>query len=373
MDATGPIARRFPLIARHRPACAPLTVRVAGLRSLADDAARTGDLATASTVHNQAALLASDLGLPDLARHWCHRHAAAYLRACPLPAHDARRALEPLVNLARLHLRAGNGDHALDLLTTLNQAVTTRADTTVDGLLVPATTLTATDNDHQELRRWLWTVLLADGTRALTSAGRWHDAHTHLQRHNGIGQRMLDGRQVAVIAHLVAGEPHHALTLLARTAPGEPWENAVTSCLTVLARDHANQPPEPDRTTMFSRYHQLDPTTHPTVFHTRLSLTIIDAAGGVNAHPTARRTAAALIDRTTSSRDGYAARDVLAHDDCNAMLSPDQQQHLTDTLTASGLGCNEIPAVLTSELSAALATSEEVLSTVLHSPATAPR
>lgn len=38
-------------------------------------------MARASAVHNRAALLASDCGLPDLAREWCHRHADAYLRA----------------------------------------------------------------------------------------------------------------------------------------------------------------------------------------------------------------------------------------------------------------------------------------------------
>ena len=73
-------------------------------------------------------------GLPKLAREWCHRHAAAYLRAHPLGAQAARHALEPLVNLARLHIRDGKSDAAFQLLDALYKAVTSRADTVIDGL-----------------------------------------------------------------------------------------------------------------------------------------------------------------------------------------------------------------------------------------------
>ncbi|EKX61085.1 hypothetical protein STRIP9103_03985 [Streptomyces ipomoeae 91-03] len=68
------------------------------------------DQGRASAVYNQAALIASDLGLPDLAREMCHQHAAAYLHACPLPGMSAIRGLEPVVNLARLQIRAGHAD-----------------------------------------------------------------------------------------------------------------------------------------------------------------------------------------------------------------------------------------------------------------------
>lgn len=69
------LARRFPLVARSRPPCAPLDARVGELCRLADSAARSTDPTAASAVYNQAALLASDAGLPELARTWCHRHA----------------------------------------------------------------------------------------------------------------------------------------------------------------------------------------------------------------------------------------------------------------------------------------------------------
>lgn len=86
MDPYASIARRFPLISRFRPACLPLPQRVRALVELSATAQTKADQGLASAVYNQAALLASDLGLPDLARQWCHQHAAAYLHATPSPA-----------------------------------------------------------------------------------------------------------------------------------------------------------------------------------------------------------------------------------------------------------------------------------------------
>jgi ATP/maltotriose-dependent transcriptional regulator MalT len=115
-----------------------------------------------------------------------------------MDARTARLALEPIVNLARLHIRTGDGDTAFYLIDTLCQAITDRVDTVIDGIAVPAATLTDTDDQHRDMRQWLWTVHLADGTRALTSTGRWPDAEAHLRRRNDIGHRMFDGRQVWV-------------------------------------------------------------------------------------------------------------------------------------------------------------------------------
>lgn len=66
MVPTGQFARRFPLVARPCPACLPLVRRVADLCERAHQAERDSDLAAASAVHNLAALLASDCGLPQL-------------------------------------------------------------------------------------------------------------------------------------------------------------------------------------------------------------------------------------------------------------------------------------------------------------------
>ncbi|MGH3938127.1 MAG: hypothetical protein ACRDTG_05755 [Pseudonocardiaceae bacterium] len=368
MDPTGPIARRFPLIARPRPTCAPLRQRVADLRDRAHAAERDGDMAAASAVHNLAALLASDVGLPDLARQYCHQHAMVYLQARPLSALAAIRALEPLVNLARLHIRDGNGEHAFTLLDALYTAVASRADTTIDSIAVPAATLTTSLDAHQQLQRWLWAVLLATGARALASAGRWNQACIQLHRHKGIGRRILDGRQVAILAHATAGDTGSALTLLADTLSGEPWENTVTACLTALCRQHTDQPAQRDIATLLDRYRHLDTNPGLAVFHTRLGLSVIDAAGGI-AHPAARRIATNLLHHATTTRDGYTARDLLDHDGCASMLTDHQTHDLTETMNACALGHRAIPTPLRADLSTTLDTSEAVLThTLTHHP-----
>ncbi|WP_405394929.1 hypothetical protein [Microbispora hainanensis] len=350
---------RFPLVARPRPACAPLEARVRHLCDLACSAERSSDRSTASAVFNQAALLASDLGLPELARDWCHQHAAIYLRVRPLDGTAARYALEPLVNLVRLRIRAGDGTGAFEMLNSLYEAVATSTDTVIDGLTVPVSELTATADDHQELLRWLWTVHLADGTRALTSAARWQDALDHLRHHNGIGQRMLDGRQVAVIAHALAGELVAARDLLEVTQPGEPWEDAVTACLAVLCRPQGSE--SEVLSTLLERYRRLDHAAPGlVVFRTRLGLSIIDAVGGMEC-PEVRGLANGLTTWVVASQDGYAARELLGHPGFATSLGEDDTVALTHILNMSGLGHGRLPEALMSKLVAALATSSSAI------------
>ncbi|WP_034090747.1 hypothetical protein [Streptacidiphilus albus] len=356
MDPLGQIASRFPLVARTRPACIPLEQRVAHLCDLAEAARRDSDPAAACAVHNLAALLASDCALPDLARQWCHRQADVLLRAHPLGAQDARHALEPLVNLARLHIRDGQGERAADLIDTLYEAVSTRTDTTIDGITVPASHLTATEEDHCDVRGWLWAVMLATGARALALCGRWDQARTRLLAHRGIGNRMLDGRQVDVIAHAVAGDTRGALTLLETTAPGEPWEQTVTACLTLLCRSE-DMNPRP----LLDRYLALD-TSAPglAVFHARLALAIFDLAE-TRDPAGARRIATALASLAATTRDGYAARDLLQHRRCSALLAESQRQDLSALVDACALGSRSIPAGLGTQIATALDSSERVI------------
>src|SRR5699024_9495644 len=110
MALTLHLGRRFPLVARRRPSCPPLQDRVSDLElraHAADDPVKT------TAVLNLAALLASDAGEHALARTWCHTHARTWLSRLPGTGKEAIHALEPVVNLARLHLRAGRGDDAL--------------------------------------------------------------------------------------------------------------------------------------------------------------------------------------------------------------------------------------------------------------------
>jgi hypothetical protein len=363
MDPTGPAVRRFPLIARPRPACLPLPARVRALTDLAAQAQREAYRGIASSVFNQAALLASDLGLPDLARQWCRRHAAAYLNACPLNGMDAVRALEPVVNLARLRIRDGQEHHGYKLLRALNETVTSGSTANFDGIVVPGN-LTATDPDRQEVCQWLWRVIIADGTRALTTAGRWHDALSHLQQHHGIGQRMLDGRQVAVLARATTGDYDGAHDILASTAPGEPWENTVTACLTALCRQPTWQPHGADLDVLTRTYRDLDFRPGLAVFRTRLLLTAVDAARQVH-HPAIRIHATALADQIAQLRDGYAAREILSHHACLRLLTSGQTDCLTATVKRCALGSQTMPPKYHADLEALLDSSEALITRTL--------
>ncbi|WP_329317980.1 hypothetical protein [Streptomyces sp. NBC_01262] len=363
MDPNGPIARRFPLVARVRPVCLPLPARVGKLAELADTAEREAYQGAASSVFNQAALMASDLGLPDLARRWCHRHAAAYLQARPLIGMDAIRGLEPLVNLARLHIRAGRGDEGHRMLRALYEAVTEGTAAVLDGIAVP-TDLTATDADRQEVRQWLWRVIIADGTRALTAAGRWQDALAHVKQHHGIGKHMLDGRQVAVLARATTGDHDKAQRLLAETIPGDPWENAVTACLTALCIAPDRRPASHEIEALLVCCRRVDFQPDLVVFHTRLALSAVDAAGR-SGHAGVQKEASELVDRIVKVGDGYAARDVLAHDGCANMLSERQTRCLAEVVDACALGSRTLPAGLRGDLSTALGISEAVITGTL--------
>ncbi|WP_455357165.1 hypothetical protein [Streptomyces sp. SYSU K217416] len=367
MDPHGPIARRFPLVARFRPACLPLPTRVRALVELADTAVKQSDQGLASAVYNQAALIASDLGLPTLAREMCHQHAAAYLRACPLPAMSAIRGLEPIVNLARLQIRAGHADEGRQRLLDLYEAVGAGAAAEFDGIAVPAD-LTATAEHRREVRAWLWRVLLADGTRTLTTLGRWAEALAHIEQHRGVGKRILDGRQVAVLAALTTGNTTRAAVLLADTTSGDPWEQAVTACLTVLCRREAMQSVEHHLADLVNTYLKRDGEHGMTVFDTRLGLTVLDAVDSAKA-PAARHVVENLHRRAADTNDGYAAHEILAHPLFTVLATDRQAQHCRDLVHACALGAGAFPDELNDELTAALHTSDSVIRDSL-SPAT---
>ncbi|AXI79783.1 hypothetical protein [Peterkaempfera bronchialis] len=353
------IAQRFPLVARPRPTCLPLPQRVHALAELADDAGKQGDPGLASTVYNQAALVASDVGVPATARAMCHQHAAAYLHAAPLPSSAAIRALEPLVNLARLQLRAGQTDDGRQRLLELFDAVTTGSAIRVEGITVPAD-LVANAADRHDVRSWLWSVLLADGTRALTTAGRWGEALAHIETHRGVGQRMLDGRQVAVLAALTSGNTLEAGSLLAHAVPGEAWEEAVTGCLTVLCRRVSGQPWRRSLRDLVTTYLERPDRDDTAVFDTRLGLAVLDVVGS-GKDPVARLVVTELHRRTIKTTDGYAAREVLSHPLFIALATDREARDCRALLHACSLEAGVLPTELGDQLTAALRTSDRVI------------
>ncbi|WP_261575475.1 hypothetical protein [Frankia gtarii] len=362
MDRLTSAGRRFPLVARPRPICAPLETRIREVSALAQyAAASTGpDAVTlAAEAHNKAALIASDVGLPDLARALCKRQFDVYQAAGPWDGQTARHALEPLVNLARLHIRDGHGERAHDLLDGLFRAVRDRGDTIIDGIPISGEQLAAPQEQHRELCRWLWAVLLADGTRALAAAGRWERAAAHADEHRGIGRRLLDGRQTTVLAHCAAGRLTATQTVLDESEMSEPWEHAVAACLTVLRHRSARRPADRAAALMIQNYLELLAEADFVVFQTRLGLSVIDLAGSVTS-PTAHTVAARLAQEALTVGDGIAARSILDHEGCRAALSSGQRDELIAVVQSAGIGRGVIPASLRADLMAAVETSEAV-------------
>jgi hypothetical protein len=268
---------------------------------------------------------------------------------------DRELALEPLINLGRLHAR--NGDHAsaLHLTGTLLTAVRHQEAACIDGIPADFGGLTRTPDDHREVTRWLQAVLLADRTRALAQAGRWDQALQHVHDHHGIGQGLLDGRQIAIIAHHAAGDARTCADLLDQTPTPTPWEAAVAATLTTLTgRDLPG-------TTLVDRYLALDDPPAQVVFRTRLGLAILDLAGD---QPDPRLAPAIQAD-VLQAKDAYAARDVLAHPASASLVSAPARDALPGLLDASGLGSGTMPPELLDALTATTTTAEASLARAL--------
>ncbi|MGW3769968.1 hypothetical protein [Actinomadura verrucosospora] len=307
-----------------------------------------------------AALIASDCGLHDLARTLCWRHFDTYLNRWPLDAPTARHALEPLVNIARLLIRTRDANGAHHLLNALFHAVSAHGDAVIDGRSVSFRHLTNTEEDHHTLCQWLWTVLLADGTRALTSASRWQEALAYVQHHKGIGRRLLDGRQVAVLAQLHADNPITALKTISHSDTTEPWERAVAACLTALCTTRTDQSANAAVTTMIDYYLSLPPSPEVVLFQVRVGLTVTDIASITGQHREGERATARLVEQALTSKDGYAAQEVVNNRSSRTRLTVRHERALSAVVRSSGLDRNAIPQHLVTDLLNAVEAAQEV-------------
>ena len=369
VHALADVALQFPLVARPRPACPPLDERIREIGDVAraaEEQSGNEALPLAATAHNTAALIASDCGRPDLARSLCLRQLNLYLRAQPLSAQASQYALEPVVNLARLLIRDGEAFDAYLLLDALFRAVSSRGEAEIAGTSVSFSGLTRSEQDHREVCQWLWTVLLADGTRALAGSGQWEQALASVEQRGGVGQRMLDGRQVAVLARCLAGDSVTARRVLDETEPVEQWEHAVVACLTTFCLRAASKPFVMAGEATAEQYLQLVRTPGLVVFRTRLGLAMVDVVGEP-LRPSIARVIARLVDDVIETGDGYAARDILAHRALRGRLTPPKTRAMSGAVEAAGLGHEPIATALLEELLAAARTSERTTARVLLS------
>lgn len=362
-------ARRFPLIPRNKPACPPLEVRLEQIRARARTAHDGTDqpLLRAAQAHNLAALTASDCGLPALARELCTRQAAIFLAARPFDADTAKLALQPLINIGRLLIRDGEGAAAHRLFEQLFTAAKSRTDALIEGATVPFHDLTTNAENHREIVKWLWSVLLADGTRALAQAGRWPEALQHARQHKAIGQRLLDGRQIAALAHSATGEHDEALTLLATSDTPTPWEEAVSATLTVLCQSRAGRATEPALTKLVDRYFTGNNGVggEHGVFPVRLGLCAVDLADDVQA---CQRVTDMLAREAVEGGDAYIARDILTHRTCASHLDTEIERALRASVDAAALGRGSLPADLHDDVMESIRLSETVLRNALQTP-----
>jgi hypothetical protein len=106
---------------------------------------------------------------------------------------------------------------------------------------------------------------------------------------------------------------------------GDPWEQAITACLTVLCRRGAELPVEDQLAALATTYLEWPTEPGMTVFDTRLGFAALDAIGSAEV-PTADRIVEDLHRRTAGAEDGYAARENLAHPLFTAIATGKQAQ-----------------------------------------------
>jgi hypothetical protein len=272
---------------------------------------------------------------------------------------------DPLVNLARLQTRAGRGEAAWDLLVRLNHAARKREKTEIDGRTVDLSALTRTDEDHRQVCQELWVALLVDGARALARIGRWTDAAQTMAHHRGIGNRLLDGRQIKIMALLEQGRDQEARDLIDTTQATESWEHAIGLLL------HAHCLPDGDPLPHLMRQRTLcevavllaQPEPSTAVFQTRAGLAALDLdPRGSGSAP--------LLDAVcdVARLDACAARDVLHDSTAAPALSSDQERALTAVIAAAGLEAGDLSAHHSRSLTSAVAHAERTLAGLLHAP-----
>ncbi|MCK9895027.1 hypothetical protein [Frankia sp. AgB32] len=362
------LPQRFPLLPRPKPTCGSLADRLDRLRHKATLAREHDDAALlhAAEALNLAALIASDCDMPRLARDLCWRQIYQFATGPgPYDHRTAKLALQPLINLARLHARDSDGTTAYRLHEEILHAARERGDLLIDGHTVRFDTLIADGEEQTSIVQWLWTVLLSSGLRALCQTGRWADAHHHAQRHHGIGQRLLDGRQIAILDHATAGRSAEAAGMLDESDTPTDWERAVAAYLRVVTRTLAGDANNDDIAAMTNSVIALNPDPGRATFHLRL----VAAAAGIarDSHQTACVTSFAkehLLGQ--ASHDAYLARELLTALPCPA-LSDAYRSQMHNIVRQAGLGTPLATDDLDTLMKAARR-SETALATQLRRP-----
>jgi hypothetical protein len=349
------MAGRIPLVRRPKAPGLPLAERITELTALAVlpvDASHRDLVARASGVLNYAALIASDVGMPDLAAHLCWRQHRVFAQAGGLTGDIAVMALMPVVNIARLLIREGDGEGAYEILGRLYRAAQRRGTVEIRDHEVDLSVLTRTDGDHRKICEELWVTVLIDGARALARIGRWTEAAEAMAAHRGIGNRLLDGRQIMIMSLMERGLDRQARAMIDTSVPAEPWENAIVALLRVCCRPRQAEPDLALRQAL-AVIAPPDPAT--AAFQVRVGLTAL-ALSRDQTSPDTTLVRDAVVD--VAALDAYATRDVLNDHSTRAHLTSGQTRILDAVLTASGLAAGNLSATHTQALTTAVDKAE---------------
>ncbi|SDG41366.1 hypothetical protein SAMN05421505_10452 [Sinosporangium album] len=333
------IAARIPLVRRNKPPGLSLEARIAELTALTVEPPGADHhqlVARASGVLNFAALIASDTGLPDLAADLCWRQHEIFTESDDLPADVAVMSLMPLVNIARLLIREGDGDAAYDTLHRLYRAAQQRGSAVIGEHEIDMASLIRDDETHRVICTELWTTLLIDGARALARSGRWTEAANAISTHRGVGNRLLDGRQIKIMSFVEQNLHEEAVRTIDASTLTDPWESTVANLLRIYCRPDRSKMAldELDRMVQAAKTLVNDPNPMTASFRVRAGLTALDLAA--NQHvPSAIDLCGAIIEVATA--DAYAARDVLDSEQ-RPQLTVDSVRKLTAVVSAAGLG-----------------------------------
>jgi hypothetical protein len=360
------LAARIPLVCTHRPPGAPLSERINYLSAQASQpggASHRDQVARAAGTLNFAALIASDTGLPGLATALCWKQHEIFASAGTVPPDTAVIALMPLVNIARQQARQGDGHAAFRTLSELYHAARQRGTATIDGHHVNLAPLTH-GPAHKQACTELWAVLLTDGARALARDGHWTHAAQTMAAHHGIGTRLLDGRQIQVMALLEQGDHPKAAAMIDATISAEPWEEAVAAILRAHCQHQATPATSGEPSDAIAKTTELIRQAQPTTaaFCSRAGLTALDLATN---RPEADTTP--LHDAITklAATDAYAARNALGHSLTRARMTCQQERQLTNVVTLAGLGPGRLSHAYMNALTTAVSQAEEHLRALL--------
>ncbi|WP_199880906.1 hypothetical protein [Streptomyces kebangsaanensis] len=361
------IAGRIPLVRRPKAPALPLDERIAHLTGLTVAPAGAGHhdlVARASGVLNYAALIASDVGMPDLAADLCWRQHQVFADTGHLTGGTAVMSLMPLINISRLLTREGDGEAAYDVLKRLYRAAQKREAAEIHGHTVDLPALISTDADHRKVCEELWITVLVDGARALARTGRWTEAAEAMARYRGIANRLLDGRQIQIMSLMERGLDQQARDMIDSAVPTEPWENTVAALLRAYCRPDPSPLPHPDLDRVLRDAAALIAEHEPStaVFQTRVGLAALELdQDGTSPTAALLRTVVANV----ANHDAWAARDVLNHHATRPHLASEQIRKLTAVITASGLGAGNLPQAHMQALTEAVAQAETALGELL--------